>query len=97
MTNIEQQLKLHRFIESVKQKDFPFDTHDVDEDLDEVLGYYRSDYELTEEDKTLLKDELAKLAEAEQTKEITSIIIDNDDPILRGIKQPKESKGLRKW
>jgi len=97
MANIEKQMKLHRFVELIKQQDFPFDTHDVEEDLDRVLSYYRGDNELTEEDKTLLKDELDKLAEDEQTREIENAILEVKYPILGEVKQTRKLWRMGKW
>jgi len=97
MTNIEKQMKLHRFVEIVKQQDFPFDTHDVEEDLDRVLNYYSGNHELTKEDKTLLKEELAKLAEDEQTREIEKAILKVKYPILVDIEQKKRIEKVKIW
>ena len=42
MIYMEKHLRLHRFVESIKQRESPFDTHDVRERADEIVDYYGS-------------------------------------------------------
>ena len=64
-------MKVNRLIEYIKQLEFPFDTHDEPE---EILNHFGIVIYLDSEEKPLLMDELRKMAEQEQTKEITRAI-----------------------
>jgi len=66
----EKQLKLNRYIEYIKQQEFPFDTHDVDEDFSKILDYFGIEDSFSESELLIIKNEFMKLAEAAQTEEI---------------------------
>lgn len=66
-----QSLKVHKIIEYIKQRgEFPFDTDEVIEELDKVLCFFNIYDELAKDEKGLLKDDLVKLAIAEQNREM---------------------------
>ena len=64
-------MKVYRLVEYIKQMEFPFDTHDESE---EILSHFGIVICLNPEEKPLLINELRKMAEQEQTREITRAI-----------------------
>ena len=70
--------RVNKLIEYIKQLEFPFDTHDEPE---EILNHFGIVIDLKSEEKPLLMDELRKMAEQEQTNEITQKIMEIQDLI----------------
>jgi len=76
MENEKSSLKVNKLVGYIRQLDFPFDTHD---ELEEILNYYGLFMDLGSDDKPILLDEIHKLAEEEQTSEITRTILQDDE------------------
>jgi len=68
MESEKNSIKVNKIIGYIRQQEFPFDTHD---DPEEILSHYGIVIEMKPEDKPLLIEELRKMAEQEQTSEIT--------------------------
>lgn len=70
----EQEIRIHQLIEYIKQDpEFPFDTHD---ELEDILDYYEISRALEPDGKKVLAKELKVVAEAAQTREITSQVLE---------------------
>ena len=69
-------IKVNKIIGYIRQQEFPFDTHD---DPEEILSHYGIAIEIKPEDKPLLIDELRRMAEQEQTNEITRAVMKEQD------------------
>ncbi len=66
--NQETQITIHQIVEYIRQdNEFPFDTHD---DLKEILNYYQIDENINSTEQELLQQEIRKITEKAQTKEI---------------------------
>ena len=72
MEQIKGSIKVNRIIGYIRQQEFPFDTHD---DPEAILSHYGIVIEMKAEDKPLMMDELRKMAEQEQTSEITRAVM----------------------
>jgi len=65
---------VHKIVEYIKQRgEFPFDSDEVIEELDKVLYYFDVYDQVNEEEKNLLKDDLLKIAFAEEDREIVHL------------------------
>ena len=66
--NQERQITIHQIVEYIKQdNEFPFDTHD---NLQKILNYYQIAENIKSTEKELLQQEIRKITEKAQTKEI---------------------------
>ena len=72
MESEKSSIKVNKIIGYIKQQEFPFDTHD---DPEEILSHYGIVIEMKPEDKPLLMEELKRMAEQEQTNEITRAVM----------------------
>jgi len=64
----ETQITIHQIVEYIKQdNEFPFDTHD---DLQEILNHYQIEENINSTEKELLQQEIRKITEKAQTREI---------------------------
>lgn len=71
-------LKVYKLVEYIKQQEYPFDTHD---DPEEIMNHFGIAIDVGSRDKILLVDELCKMAELEQTIEITRKAMEIQDII----------------
>lgn len=71
-------LKVYRLVKYIEQQEYPFDTHD---DTEDILNHFGIAVEVSPEEKSLLLEELRKMAEQEQTKEITKKTMEIQDLI----------------
>jgi hypothetical protein len=71
-------LKVYRLVKYIEQQEYPFDTHD---DTEEIMNHFGIAVEVSSEEKSLLLDELRKMAEQEQTNEITQKTMEIQDLI----------------
>jgi hypothetical protein len=69
-------LKVYRLVKYIEQQEYPFDTHD---DTEDIMNHFGIAVEVSPEEKSLLLDELRKMAEREQTKEITQKTMEIQD------------------
>ena len=76
MEQVQGSIKVNRIIGYIRQQEFPFDTYD---DPEEILSHYGIANEMKPEDKPLLMDELRRMAELEQTSEITRAVMQDQD------------------
>jgi hypothetical protein len=72
MEQAQGSIKVNRIIGYIRQQEFPFDTHD---DPKEILSHYGIAIEMKAEDKPFITEELRKMAEQEQTIEITRAVM----------------------
>ncbi len=73
----EQKIRIHQLVEYIKQDpEFPFDTHD---ELEDILDYYEISRALEPDGKKVLAEELKVIAQAAQTREITSQVLEEID------------------
>jgi hypothetical protein len=72
MKQVQGSIKVNKIIGYIRQQEFPFDTHD---DPEEILSHYGIAIEMKPEDRPLLMEELRKMAEQEQTNEITRAVM----------------------
>ena len=72
MEQTKASVKVNKIVEYIKQQEFPFDTHD---DPEEILSHYGIAVVVGPEEKPLLLQELRKMAEVEQTNEITRAVM----------------------
>ena len=72
MEQAQGSLKANKIIGYIRQQEFPFDTHD---DPEEILSHYGIAIEMKSEDRPLLMEELRKMAEQEQSNEITRAVM----------------------
>jgi hypothetical protein len=71
-------LKVYRLVKYIEQQEYPFDTHD---DTEDIMNHFGIVIEVSHEEKSLLLDELKKMAEHEQTNEITQKTMEIQDLI----------------
>jgi hypothetical protein len=72
MEKAQGSIRVNKIIGYIRQQEFPFDTHD---DPEEILGHYGIVIEMKPADKPLLMEELRRMAEQEQTSEITRAVM----------------------
>ena len=77
MEQAQGSIKVNKIIGYIRQQEFPFDTHD---DPEEILSHYGIGIEMKPKDKPLLMEELRKMAEQEQTSEITRAVMQAQEP-----------------
>lgn len=76
----EQEIRIHQLIEYIKQDpEFPFDTHD---ELEEILEYYEITMPADPEFSKAIESEIAALAEAAQSSEITRVALAEVDRVV---------------
>ena len=76
----EQKIRIHQLVEYIKQDpEFPFDTHD---ELDEILEYYEITTPADPELSKAIESEIAAIAEAAQSSEITRVALAEVDRVV---------------
>ncbi len=86
-------IQLHRIVESIKTQDFAFDPEDVVEDVDAVLRFYGFLFELDEQDRAQLIQDLLPIAEACAEREVVRNV--TSDLRETGLLQPSYVEQLR--
>ena len=71
-------LRVYRLVKYIEQQEYPFDTHD---DTEDILNHFGIAVEVSAGEKSLLSNELRKMAEQEQTNEITQKAMEIQDLI----------------
>ena len=73
---------VRRIVEYVRQFDVCFDVEDVLEDLQGVLALYGVCAVLTGLEQVLLSEELVRLAEQEEFREVSRLVLQEDEVII---------------
>ena len=71
--DVKKQFKIHRIIENIKIDDFVFDTHDIEEDMDNVLYAHGFREKFDEDERKVLYEELYTIALKKQLGEMTRL------------------------
>jgi hypothetical protein len=65
--------KIHQIVEYIKLFEFPFDTLDLNDGLEEILTYFNVSIDLSLEEISIIKRELLPMAESAQTREVVAM------------------------
>jgi len=95
-------IKLNKIVSYIEsQNEFPFDLLDVQDEFSKVLGYYSLQGHLNWNEQDVLQEELVKLAEAVQTKEMVRMAylkLDLEGGRSKGLNvKVEQSVGFTDW
>ena len=89
--NQKRKQQIHNIIEYIKRSGIRFDCQDVIENTQSILDYYGLIGKFNQEEFSLIKTELLKIAGEYQTQEIVYLIENHIDPLLDAIQKAERS------